>query len=79
MDCKLPPMAAQLLCVDHKPKPLTLRERIENGPKFDAMMGGPCIACGEDEIGAERDSSTRLCRPCWRSWRWSMIREYEQP
>lgn len=27
-----------------------------------------CVACGEDAL---RDEATKLCRPCWRAWRWS--------
>ena len=27
-----------------------------------------CVACGEDAL---RDEATKLCRPCWRVWRFS--------
>lgn len=80
VDCKLPPMAGQVLCADHKPKPLTLRERIAKGPRFDEDTpdrdGARCV-CGDGVT--VRDKLTSLCRPCWRAWRWSSIREYEQP
>lgn len=56
--------------------PPTVREQLEAGPKFVASEG-ICIACGrfrEDE-STQVDKSTGLGIKCWRSWRWSSVRE----
>lgn len=77
VNCKLPRMMGQVLCIEHRPKPLTLREAIANGPKFllpDQEWGGgppPCCATCRTNQG-ELDGVTGLCIGCWRAWRFSM-------
>ena len=74
--CHAAPLVGQTLCGEHRLKPLTTREAIAEGPKFDEEIpdrdGARCV-CGD---GAnQRDRATGLCRVCWRIWRWSPIRE----
>lgn len=55
----------------------SLRAQIAAGPKFeDAAEDDLCIACGDD--GAV-DMTTGTCRPCWRAYRWSSVRERLNP
>lgn len=75
--CVLPPTVGEVFCVDHKRKPLGLRESIAAGPRFECTeLGEPfrCPACGAREYG---DRATGLCLTCWRAWRWSSIREMD--
>lgn len=77
--CKLPRLMGQVWCVEHKPKPLTFKEGIAAGPKFEAARDDSdekgtlgCPAC--DEV-AVFDKRTGLCRKCWRAWRFSTERK----
>lgn len=77
--CELPPGMGRLICKDHELKPMTLRQRIEKGAHWflrKAKDAAPCAACGDPAVEGT-DGDTGLCRPCWRAWRWSAIREYE--
>jgi len=56
-----------------KPAP-TLRELIAAGPRFEEEDLGLCPVCGLDEF---LDVASGICRPCWRVWRWSPVRERE--
>jgi hypothetical protein len=80
-DCRLPRQPGEYLCIEHKPKPPSLRESIASGPRFmPAKPDGPkCIACGgasaQTEPGAEVDAATGLGPNCWRAWRFSTERK----
>ena len=76
--CHAAPVVGQPLCGEHRLKPLTTREAIAEGPRFEPVVGR-CIACGEalaqTEPGNEVDRVSGLGPNCWRAWRWSPIRE----
>ena len=80
--CKLPPMVGQVVCIEHKRKPLTLKQSIAAGPKFESTWPGNgvmCSACGDGEKDPGNvDATTGLGIRCWRAWRFSMEpkREY---
>lgn len=85
MTANLPPPKGDKLMekTDLPPRPrpngATVREHLEAGPKF-VPVDGVCITCGdfkefEPETPNKVDKSTGLGVRCWRSWRWSSIRE----
>jgi hypothetical protein len=70
-DCRLPRQPGQYLCIEHKPKPPSLRESIASGPRFTAYAPNDCVCASCQETDGVLDHATNLCRPCWRAWRFS--------
>lgn len=63
---------------DKRP-PLTVGDQLAAGPKFVPWLplqarqdDNICVTCGGP---GPVDVETHTCRPCWRCWRWSTIRE----
>ncbi len=55
-------------CIDHPLKTLSLEEQIAKGPRFESSNCiGICI-CDPGNI-VDLDKVTKLCRFCWRVWR----------
>lgn len=71
-ECKKPPLSGSARCVDHQFKPLTVRQRISQGPAYNPVPG-ICAACGGygDEITTSIDRLTGLGVACWRAWRFA--------
>jgi hypothetical protein len=70
-DCRLPRQLGEFLCIEHKPKPPSLRESIASGPKYKDTDGNAiCSVCCQPDTGV--DATTGLCLGCWRAWRFSM-------
>lgn len=75
--CKLPRLMGQVWCVEHKPKPLTFKESVASGRKFEVVKANAvCPACQEL---ADFDKGTGLCLLCWRVYRFSTLRQTETP
>ena len=64
-------------CLKHRREPLTVPQQITVAPVFARRAQKvDCAACNAEDVV---DTLTGLCRPCWRSWRWSPIRERPMP
>lgn len=70
--CQLPRLMGQVVCIEHKPKPLTFRESVAaGGPRFQGEPGA-CVTC---VAASEVDKSTGLCVDCFRPWRFGAGRK----